>query len=99
MLERKKSRSFPVRYKRTYFLDNILGRITKKINLKCHVLTTKPRLYINIYYMVKNKIMLFNHSRKYLKQGLLFLEFNSKMTLGDQQSNFRTILKTGGFIV
>ena len=32
-------------------------------------------------------------------QGSLFLEFISKMKLGDQQYKFRTILKIGGFIV
>ena len=31
-------------------------------------------------------------------QGPLFLKFNSKMKLGDEQSNFTTVLQIWGFV-
>ena len=52
------------------------------------------------YRMFCDKIIKFYvHQKGYLGsvQGLLFLKYDTKVKLGDQ--NFRTFLKIGGFII
>ena len=62
-------------------------------NTKCCLLS------ISYIHQTKSECTVkYNSINIIISQGLLLLEFNSKMKLGDQLKNFRTIKNIGGFI-